>query len=199
MEWLQAQADNPDPDKLIPVPIYGYEKLRERQQIQIQELESQQTLAENLSQSAGDLESKLARNSARILKCKIDENQLSHRLLKILTRFLVESRRGLLVEPVEDSLRARLQALGAQLAAPAQSRARLIEISSILRSQPDLLLKRRQMQRPQLELPGSFSDEIDHYLQKCQDSLERMVETVGRDRKSLAVMEDWLTAGRAKR
>lgn len=122
MEWRQAQVDNPDPEKLIPVPIYGYEKLRERQQIQLQELDSQQTMMENLSQSASDLESKLARTDARLLQCKMAENQLSHRLVKILTRFLVESRRGLLIEPAEDSLRARLQTLAAQLAAPAQSR-----------------------------------------------------------------------------
>uniref|UniRef100_A0A3B4FD27 Nucleoporin 54 n=1 Tax=Pundamilia nyererei TaxID=303518 RepID=A0A3B4FD27_9CICH len=82
--WEQAKVDNPDPEKLIPVPMVGFKELLRRLQIQEQMTKQHQTRVDIISNDISELQKNQATTVAKIAQYKRKLMDLSHRVLQII-------------------------------------------------------------------------------------------------------------------
>lgn len=81
--WKQAQLENPDPDKYIPVPLVGWEAIRWRSKCQEHENKMHQAFLDRLAEDISELQAQHTRTAAKALEYKQSLLQLQHRLLKV--------------------------------------------------------------------------------------------------------------------
>ncbi|KAF0031597.1 hypothetical protein F2P81_016152 [Scophthalmus maximus] len=80
--WEQAKVDNPDPEKLIPVPMVGFKELLRRLQTQEQMTKQHQTRVDIISSDISELQKNQATTVAKIAQYKRKLMDLSHRVLQ---------------------------------------------------------------------------------------------------------------------
>ncbi len=85
--WDTAKKNNPNPKKLIPVQINGFQEINKRFKLQDKENESQK---ETLNQLVESIETINSRN--KLIKSKIEQfkarnEDLEHRVLKVFRKF----------------------------------------------------------------------------------------------------------------
>ncbi|XP_013764550.1 nucleoporin p54 [Pundamilia nyererei] len=100
--WEQAKVDNPDPEKLIPVPMVGFKELLRRLQIQEQMTKQHQTRVDIISNDISELQKNQATTVAKIAQYKRKLMDLSHRVLQ----HLKQQQEGLshLISVIKDDL-----------------------------------------------------------------------------------------------
>ncbi|XP_016348366.1 nuclear pore complex protein Nup54-like [Sinocyclocheilus anshuiensis] len=81
--WEQAKVDNPDPEKLIPVPMVGFKELLRRLKIQDQMTKQHQTRVDIISNDISELQRNQATTAAKITQYKRKLMDLSHRVLQV--------------------------------------------------------------------------------------------------------------------
>ncbi|VDL82704.1 unnamed protein product [Nippostrongylus brasiliensis] len=80
--WAQAVRENPDPEKLVPYPIRGFEQLRARQKGQIDNARAQSLVVEAMKSRIARIEANVSAVSVQLARQKVIQKQLSHRLLR---------------------------------------------------------------------------------------------------------------------
>merc|ERR1712083_177989 len=121
--WKQAQLDNPNSKKLLPVPLVGFKALQSR----IKRQEHQARLDE-IATDIGESQKRQQDNSAKLRDAKRKQLELSHRVLNIITRQEMTRKLGFTIQLEEEKLRIQLEALQSQLSAPTQFKGRLNEL-----------------------------------------------------------------------
>lgn len=81
--WKQAQLDNPDPEKLIPVPVIGFNDVRWRARCQEQETKVHQAVLDRIAEDISDLQRRHSNTIAKIAEYKQRFVELEHRVLKV--------------------------------------------------------------------------------------------------------------------
>lgn len=184
--WDLAVKNNPDKTRLVPVQAVGFEDLRQRRQEQLKMFQLQEQALQNYRGQLTDLQQKIELDSrVKIDQYKQRHMELSHRVLR-LTKKKIEVLRlkGYWISPEEDALRAKLEALQAELNKPNQFKGRLTEISSLVRMQEDI---------PQPNYSASIDeDSLEHitkFLNQQQEGLIHVTNVIKKDSRDLTTIK----------
>ncbi|TRY65210.1 hypothetical protein DNTS_009430 [Danionella cerebrum] len=211
--WEQAKEDNPDPEKLIPVPMVGFRELLRRLKIQEQMNKQHQTRVDIISNDVSELQRNQATTAAKITQYKRKLMELSHRVLQVLIRQEVQRKSGFAVQLDEEHLRVQLETIQSELNAPTQFKGRLNELMSQIRMQnhfgavraeeryrvdADLLREIKQASTTAPVPSGSLlsleANErlVFQHLKQQQDGLSHLISVIKDDLDDLKIIEDGL-------
>nr|CAD7450337.1 unnamed protein product [Timema bartmani] len=85
--WKQAQEDNPDRDRYVPVPIIGFGEVCWRLRCQENETRLHQAFLDKVSDDITELQRRLATTKSKTAEYRRKFVELEHRLLKVHTFF----------------------------------------------------------------------------------------------------------------
>jgi len=133
--WKQAVADNPDPKKLIPVPLIGFKSLQSRISAQETQNKAHCGRLDALAEEIQSLKKKQADACAALTEAKRKQAELAHRVLRVLVKQETTRKVGYTLAREEEQLFSQLEGVAAELATPTQFRGRLHELLSCVRLQ----------------------------------------------------------------
>ncbi|ETE63382.1 Nucleoporin p54, partial [Ophiophagus hannah] len=133
--WEQAKVDNPDPEKLIPVPMVGFKELLRRLKVQDQMTKQHQSRLDIISEDISELQKNQTTTMAKIAQYKRKLMDLSHRTLQVLIKQEIQRKSGYAIQADEEQLRVQLDTIQCELNAPTQFKGRLNELMSQIRMQ----------------------------------------------------------------
>lgn len=187
--WKQAQADNPDPDNYIPVPIIGFSEIKFRARCQSEQASLQAKWLKKAGEQLTELRTRRAASAARLANLTAKFYAMRHTLLQVLGNQEVRSRIGVALSPEEEAARTRLHELVTQLAAPPLYNGRLNELLCAVRLQRSSSAGTSQ-ERYQLD-PGAQED-VKQFLDLQQRGTAHLLDTARRDLAALNTISEGL-------
>ncbi|XP_035041044.2 nucleoporin p54 isoform X2 [Hippoglossus stenolepis] len=188
--WEQAKVDNPDPDKLIPVPMVGFKELLRRLQIQDQMTKQHQTRVDIISNDISDLQKNQATTVAKIAQYKRKLMDLSHRVLQVLIKQEIQRKSGYAIQVDEEHLRVQLDTIQSELNAPTQFKGRLNELMSQIRMQNHFGAVRSE---ERYSVDADLLREIKQHLKQQQDGLSHLISVIKDDLEDIKLIEHGLS------
>jgi len=188
--WKQAQLDNPNPKKFIPVPIIGFKSLQQRIKVQENQAKSHQGRLDCIADDISSLQKKHQNTLAALAEAKRRQLELSHRVLKVLVNQESTRKYGFTITQEEEQLRSQLESIQAELETPTQFKGKLNELLSQVR-----------LQSQSMALSGTEKYTLDQFavadikcvLKDQQQAIQALVQVVKDDLKDLNVMVDGLS------
>uniref|UniRef100_UPI00358F6386 nucleoporin p54 isoform X2 n=1 Tax=Myxine glutinosa TaxID=7769 RepID=UPI00358F6386 len=185
--WEQAKADNPDPERLLPIPMVGFSELARRLKLQEQQGTLHTARLDLIAEDISQLKGLQAASTAKLAQFKRRHSELGHRLLQVLCKQEVSRHAGL-VRKEEEDLRVRLEAIAAELNTPTLYRGRLSELMSQLRVQSHTAPGPEE----HYSLDPRLLVEIKQHLAEQQNGVACLVELVKEDLEDLRLMSSSL-------
>lgn len=195
--WEQAKLDNPDPERLIPVPMIGFAELRRRFKLQEHEIKQHQCRLDAIAEDISKLQIQHTNTVAKIEEHKRKQQNLYHRILKVMVHHEVSRKMGFAIQPEEEHLRTMLESNLGELSAPTQFRGRLNELMSQIKLQNNQMTFTDTTIHCSLE-PSSLSLLKEH-LQTQQWGISELVKVIKYDLEELKKMESSLQGTAAPR
>ncbi|CAM4664012.1 hypothetical protein PO909_007520 [Leuciscus waleckii] len=187
--WEQAKVDNPDPEKLIPVPMVGFRELLRRLKIQDQMSKQHQTRVDIISNDISELQRNQATTAAKITQYKRKLMDLSHRVLQVLIKQEVQRKSGYAIQLDEEHLRVQLETIQSELNAPTQFKGRLNELMSQIRMQNHFGAVRSE---ERYRVDADLLREIKQHLKHQQEGLSHLISVIKDDLDDIRTVEDGL-------
>ncbi|KAM6987027.1 nucleoporin p54 isoform 1-T1 [Aplochiton taeniatus] len=187
--WEQAKVDNPDPDKLIPVPMVGFKELLRRLKIQDQMTKQHQTRVDIISSDISELQKNQATTVAKIAQYKRKLMDLSHRVLQVLIKQEIQRKSGYAIQVDEEHLRVQLDTIQCELNAPTQFKGRLNELMSQIRMQNHVGAVRAE---ERYSVDSDLLREIRHHLKQQQEGLSHLISVIKDDLDDIKLIEHGL-------
>ncbi|XP_033951986.1 nucleoporin p54-like isoform X2 [Pseudochaenichthys georgianus] len=188
--WEQAKVDNPEPDKLIPVPMVGFKELLRRLQFQEQMTKQHQTRVDIISGDISELQKNQATTVAKIAQYKRKLMDLSHRVLQVLIKQEIQRKSGYAIQVDEEHLRVQLDTIQSELNAPTQFKGRLNELMSQIRMQNHFGAVRSE---ERYSVDADLLREIKQHLKQQQDGLSHLISVIKDDLEDIKLIEHGLS------
>ncbi|KAM9793971.1 nucleoporin p54 isoform 3-T3 [Syngnathus typhle] len=188
--WEQAKVDNPEPEKLLPVPMVGFKELLHRLQIQEQMTKQHQTRVDIVSNDISELQKNQATTVAKIAQYKRKLMDLSHRVLQVLIKQEIQRKKGYALQVDEDHLRLQLDTIQSELNAPTQFKGRLNELMSQIRMQNHSGAVRSE---ERYNVDADLLREIRQHLKQQQDGLSHLISVIKDDLEDITLIEHGLS------
>lgn len=188
--WEQARLDNPDPARMIPVPIVGFDELHQRLRLQEQQTTLHQARLELISSDIATLQRNQADIVAKTEQYKRNQLLLGHRILQVLVRQELYRKHGYAIQADEEQLRTKLEAIYSELTAPMQFKGRLDELMSQMRMQNQI----GATLRPDVgyHIDVNVQHEIKQHLKRQQEGLSHLINIVKDDLEDVRTIEQGL-------
>lgn len=188
--WEQAKLDNPNPDKLVPVPMVGFAEIHSRLKRNEQEAELHQLAQDIIASDIVQLQNNLTNMVAKAEQAKRRQTELSHRLLQVIVKQEIHRKHGYAIQADEELLRAQLEAIVAELNSPTQLKGRLNEIMSQMRMQN----LAGTTVRPEVgyQIDHNVQQEIKQHLKQQQDGIMHLISIIKEDLEDLKLVEQGL-------
>ncbi|XP_072570737.1 nucleoporin p54 isoform X3 [Paramormyrops kingsleyae] len=190
--WEQAKVDNPDPDRLIPVPMVGFKELLRRLKIQDQMTKQHQTRVDIISNDISELQKNQATTVAKIAQYKRKLMALSHRVLQVLIKQEIQRKSGYAIQVDEEHLRVQLDTIQSELNAPTQFKGRLNELMSQIRMQNHFGAVRSE---ERYSVDADLLREIKQHLKQEQEGLTHLISVIKDDMEDIKLIEHGLQDG----
>ncbi|XP_030624408.1 nucleoporin p54 [Chanos chanos] len=187
--WEQAKVDNPDPEKLIPVPMVGFKELLRRLKIQEQMTKQHQTRVDIISNDISELQKNQATTVAKIAQYKRKLMDLSHRVLQVLIKQEIQRKSGYAIQVDEEHLRVQLDTIQSELNAPTQFKGRLNELMSQIRMQNHFGAVRSE---ERYSVDADLLREIKQHLKQQQEGLSHLISVIKDDMEDIKLIEQGL-------
>ncbi|KAL2099689.1 hypothetical protein ACEWY4_004083 [Coilia grayii] len=187
--WEQAKVDNPDPEKLIPVPMVGFKELLRRLKIQDQMTKQHQTRVDIIANDISELQKNQATTVAKIAQYKRKLMDLSHRVLQVLIKQEIQRKSGYAIQVDEEHLRVQLDTIQSELNAPTQFKGRLNELMSQIRMQNHFGAVRSE---ERYSVDSDLLREIKQHLKQQQDGLSHLIGVIKDDMEDIKLIEHGL-------
>lgn len=113
--WKQAIRENPAPNKLLPVPVRGWEALRDRQRAQTGESKLFNEAIQSLGERVDFTSNEHARAVLAMENIRVRHKQLSYRIIRVLLAQWIIARFSCQIDTDEDVFDARVDTLSHQL------------------------------------------------------------------------------------
>ncbi|XP_072310848.1 nucleoporin p54 isoform X3 [Eucyclogobius newberryi] len=188
--WEQAKVDNPDPERLIPVPMVSYKELLRRLQIQEQMTKQHQTRVDIISNDISELQKNQSTTVAKIAQYKRNLMDLSHRVLQVLIKQEIQRKSGYAIQVDEEHLRVQLDTIQSELNAPTQFKGRLNELMSQIRMQNHFGAVRSE---ERYSVDADLLREIKQHLKQQQDGLSHLISVIKDDLEDIKLIEHGLS------
>uniref|UniRef100_A0AAR2IJX6 54 kDa nucleoporin n=1 Tax=Pygocentrus nattereri TaxID=42514 RepID=A0AAR2IJX6_PYGNA len=187
--WEQAKVDNPEPERLIPVPMVGFKELLRRLKIQEQMTKQHQTRLDIISNDISELQKNQATTVAKIAQYKRKLMDLSHRVLQVLIRQEIQRKSGYAIQVDEEHLRVQLDMIQSELNAPTQFKGRLNELMSQIRMQNHYGAVRAE---EKYIVDTDLLREIKQHLKQQQEGLSHLISVIKDDMEDIKIIEQGL-------
>lgn len=188
--WEQAKVDNPEPEKLIPVPMVGFKELLRRLQIQEQMTKQHQSRVDIISNDISELQKNQATTVAKIAQYKRNLMDLSHRVLQVLIKQEIQRKSGYAIQVDEEHLRVQLDTIQSELNAPTQFKGRLNELMSQIRMQNHFGAVRSE---ERYNVDADLLREIKQHLKHQQEGLSHLISVIKDDLEDIKLIEHGLS------
>lgn len=185
--WEQAKKDNPNPERLIPVPMIGFAELRRRFKLQEHEIKQHQCRLDSIAEDISKLQTRHTNTVAKIEEHKRKQQNLYSRILKVMVHHEVRRKLGFAIQPEEEKLRTLLETNVNELSAPTQFRGRLNELMSQIKLQNNQMTFTDTTVHCSLE-PG-FIAQLKEHLQNQQKGISQLVKILKDDMEDLRKIE----------
>ena len=131
--WQQAQMDNPNQEKFLPVPLLGFKALQGRVKSQESQAKQQREVVKNIGSALLDLKKRHQAALAKMVDVKRKHFELAHRVLQVIVKQETTRKLGFAIQYEEEKIGARLEHLQQQLLVPTQFKGRISELLSQMR------------------------------------------------------------------
>ncbi|KFM79340.1 Nuclear pore complex protein Nup54, partial [Stegodyphus mimosarum] len=185
--WKQAKLDNPDPEKLIPVPLIGFQELSRRMKCQEYETKQHQKRLDIISDDIAELNRNHTTTVAKIAEHKRKLLELQHRVLKVLVHQEVIRKMGYAIQADEEQLRIKLEAIQAELSAPTQFKGHLKELTSQIRMQN---YQTSTFEGERYSMDEVSREEIKEQLLSQQEGIALLINIIKEDTSDLKTIEE---------
>ncbi|KAI8510638.1 Nuclear pore complex protein Nup54, partial [Branchiostoma belcheri] len=186
--WEQAKKDNPDPERLIPVPMIGFGELHRRLKLQEYQTKQHQGRLDAIAGNITGIQGNMSTMQSKIQQYRRKLQELSHRVLEVLIRQEAYRKSGYAIQADEEQLRVQLEAIQVELNAPMQFKGRLNELMSQIRMQQ--MPSGRAEDRYSME--ATMQEELRQHLKQQQEGLTHLISIIKDDMEDLKVIEQGL-------
>ncbi|KAJ5079834.1 nucleoporin p54 [Anaeramoeba ignava] len=193
--WNYSLQNNPDPERLVPIQISGFQDLKTRTEQQKSSIDLQKKELENLSELINELKTNNEFNlKQKYQLCQERQVKLSHKLLRVLSKLEVLKRGETPFSEEEENFRNKLQLIEKELNKPDKFRGKLNQliprakmIEENLANQPtaELLFK-------DLDLDTESKETIFDILSQQQKGLEFSIKILRKDLRDIQIMSQVL-------
>ncbi|XP_074084584.1 nucleoporin p54 isoform X3 [Macrotis lagotis] len=187
--WEQAKVDNPDSEKLIPVPMVGFKELLRRLKVQDQMTKQHQTRLDIISEDISELQKNQTTTLAKIAQYKRKLMELSHRTLQVLIKQEIQRKSGYAIQADEEQLRVQLDTIQCELNAPTQFKGRLNELMSQIRMQNHFGAVKSE---ERYYVDADLLREIKQHLKQQQEGLSHLISIIKDDLEDIKLIEHGL-------
>uniref|UniRef100_UPI00398F4961 nucleoporin p54 isoform X1 n=1 Tax=Pristiophorus japonicus TaxID=55135 RepID=UPI00398F4961 len=187
--WEQAKVDNPDPEKLIPVPMVGFKELLRRLKFQEQMTKQHQSRLDIISEDVNELQKNQATTVAKIAQYKRKLMDQAHKVLQVLIKQEIQRKAGYAIQAEEEQLRVQLDTIQCELNAPTQFKGRLNELMSQIRMQNHVGAVRSE---ERYSVDGDLLGEIKQHLKLQQEGLSHLISVLKEDLEDVKLIEHGL-------
>ncbi|XP_049646209.1 nucleoporin p54 [Suncus etruscus] len=187
--WEQAKVDNPDSEKLIPVPMVGFKELLRRLKVQDQMTKQHQTRLDIISEDISELQKNQTTTMAKIAQYKRKLMDLSHRTLQVLIKQEIQRKSGYAIQADEEQLRVQLDTIQSELNAPTQFKGRLNELMSQIRMQNHFGAVKSE---EKYCVDSDLLREIKQHLKQQQEGLSHLISIIKDDLEDIKLVEHGL-------
>ncbi|OQR71009.1 nuclear pore complex protein Nup54-like [Tropilaelaps mercedesae] len=181
--WEQAKSDNPDPKRMVPVPMIGFEDLRQRMNSQRELQTGQICRLERMAQEATELERRCEQTRARVDEFRLKQQDMAHRVLNVMVAFEVNRKIGLGIQSEEETLKASLEEILNEM--DVLNRGKLNELQASVKSIPRL--------EPQAATAEPVSEEVNELLMEQHRGISDLIKVMKEDMKKLDEIKKALT------
>lgn len=192
--WQQAQKDNPDPKRLIPVPILGFKMLQQRIQCQDQQAKMYQGRLDAIAEEIDNLRKRNQNTASLVEDAKRKQLELGHRVLHVLVKQEQNRKMGFTIQPEEEKLRVQLEAIQSELSAPTQFKGRLNELISQIRLQsqthPRNATGALGGDKQLAALDQYYLHDVKNVLKQQQEGIQALVAMIKEDVGDLTKVQD---------
>ncbi|XP_041052309.1 nucleoporin p54 isoform X2 [Carcharodon carcharias] len=187
--WEQAKVDNPDPEKLIPVPMVGFKELLRRLKFQEQMTKQHQSRLDIISEDVNELQKNQATTVAKIAQYKRKLMDQAHKVLQVLIKQEIQRKAGYAIQAEEEQLLVQLDTIQSELNAPTQFKGRLNELMSQIRMQNHVGAVRSE---ERYSVDGDLLGEIKQHLKLQQEGLSHLISVLKEDLEDVKLIEQGL-------
>ncbi|KAG7188038.1 hypothetical protein KM043_013205 [Ampulex compressa] len=184
--WKQAQLDNPNPELYIPVPMIGFQQVKYRLKCQEEETARHRAFLDMAAEKIQGLQRQHTATQAKLKEHRRTLLELQHRVLQVLVRQEITRKVGLSLQPEEEVLTRRLEAMHSQISAPTQFKGRISEMLSQLRMRRHIDTQNQE----RYTMDPIAQDDIKAYLSMEQQGMAQLIATINADLESLNIIKD---------
>eukprot|EP00033_Pygsuia_biforma_P003540 GCRY01003874.1.p1 GENE.GCRY01003874.1~~GCRY01003874.1.p1 ORF type:complete len:417 (-),score=103.06 GCRY01003874.1:151-1401(-) len=181
--WNQALKNNPDPSRYVPQMVCGFEELNSRITRQAEKIKQLNKTLEDLGATMSEIHSRHQLETVvQLEQYKRRHFQVSHRILRVMSRLEVLNARGYCISQEEETFRVKLEALARALAQPTQFKGRLNELQSLVRIQQS-----RGAEKYEISDEQTLED-IHKFLTQQREGIERLSNVMQKDLRDMGIL-----------